>query len=80
MAAGFVTHVTFRLTAKNRDQLRNHTLAIEYGLPLLLSGDDFEFRPIWYLANATNDSTSRNRQPQCTRRVVFKAASMGVLT
>ena len=26
MAAGFVTHVTCRLTAKNRDQLRNPTL------------------------------------------------------
>ena len=24
--AGFITHVTCRLTAKNRDQLRNHTL------------------------------------------------------
>ena len=24
--AGFMTHVTCRLTAKNRDQLRNHTL------------------------------------------------------
>jgi len=26
MAAGFMTHVTCRLTAKNRDQLRNPTL------------------------------------------------------
>ena len=24
--AGFMTHVTCRLTAKNRDQLRNHTV------------------------------------------------------
>jgi len=24
--AVFMTHVTYRLTAKNRDQLRNHTL------------------------------------------------------
>jgi len=29
-----MTHVTCRLTAKNRDQLRNPTLVIEYGLPL----------------------------------------------
>ena len=34
--AGFMTHVTCRLTAKNRDQLRNLIrLAIEYGLPYL---------------------------------------------
>jgi len=33
--AGCMTHVTFRLTAKNRDQLRNPIRsAIEYGLPL----------------------------------------------
>jgi len=31
-----MTHVTCRLTAKNRDQLRNPTLLIEYGLPFLL--------------------------------------------
>ena len=32
---GFTTHVTCRLTAQNRDQLRNPTLGkIEYGLPL----------------------------------------------
>jgi len=31
-----MTHVTFRLTAKNQDQLRNSTLVIEYGLPLPL--------------------------------------------
>jgi len=30
-----MTHVTCRLTAKNRDQLRNPTLGIEYGLPFL---------------------------------------------
>ena len=29
-----MTHVTCRLTAKNRDQPRNPTLGIEYGLPL----------------------------------------------
>ena len=31
-----MTHVTCRLTAKNRDQLRNSTFGsvIEYGLPL----------------------------------------------
>ena len=29
-----MTHVTCRLTAKNRDQLRNLTSVIEYGLPL----------------------------------------------
>jgi len=30
-----MTRVTYRLTAKNRDQLRNHIRsAIEYGLPL----------------------------------------------
>jgi len=35
MAAGFMTHVTCRLTAKNRDQLRNPIRSvIEYGLPL----------------------------------------------
>jgi len=35
--AGFMTHVTCRLTAKNRDQLRNPVRSvIEYGLPLLL--------------------------------------------
>jgi len=28
MAAGFMTHVTCRLTAENRDQLRNPTLGI----------------------------------------------------
>jgi len=33
--AGFMTHVTCRLTAKNRDQLRNPIRSvIEYGLPL----------------------------------------------
>ena len=30
-----MTHVTCRLTAKNRDQLRDPTLGIEYGLPYL---------------------------------------------
>ena len=35
MAAGFMTHVTCRLTAKNRDQLRNPIRSVmEYGLPL----------------------------------------------
>jgi len=29
-----LTHATCRLTAKNRDQLRNPTIAIEYGLPV----------------------------------------------
>jgi len=29
-----MTHVTCRLTAKNRDQLRNRRSVIEYGLPL----------------------------------------------
>ena len=29
-----MTHVTCRLTAKNRDQLRNPTLSNEYGLPI----------------------------------------------
>ena len=29
-----MTHVTCRLTAKNRDQLRNSHSVIEYGLPL----------------------------------------------
>jgi len=29
-----MTHVTFRLTAKNRDLLRNLRSVIEYGLPL----------------------------------------------
>jgi len=31
---GFMTHVTCRLTTKNRDQLRNPSV-LEYGLPLL---------------------------------------------
>jgi len=32
-----MTHVTCRLTAKNRDQLRNSTLGIiEYGLPYII--------------------------------------------
>jgi len=30
-----MTHVTCRLTAKNRDELRNPTLGIEYGIPFL---------------------------------------------
>ena len=30
-----MTHVTCRLTAKNRDQLRNPSSVIEYGLPIL---------------------------------------------
>jgi len=30
-----MVHVTRRLTAKDRDQLRNPTLVIEYGLPFL---------------------------------------------
>jgi len=30
-----MTHVTFRLTAKNRDQLRTLLSVIEYGLPFL---------------------------------------------
>jgi len=29
-----MTYVTCRLTAKNRDQLRNPTLGIKYGIPL----------------------------------------------
>jgi len=38
MAAGFMTHVTCRLTAKNRDQLRNPTLGNrEYGHLYLFS-------------------------------------------
>ena len=37
MAAGFMTHVTCRLTTKNRDQLLNPRSVIEYGLPLLFS-------------------------------------------
>ena len=32
--ADFMTHITGRLTAKNRDQLRNPALVIEYRLPL----------------------------------------------
>ena len=32
--AGFTTHVTCRLTAKNRDQLRTVRWVIEYRLPL----------------------------------------------
>jgi len=31
--AGFLTHVTCRLTVMNRDQLRNPTLGNKYGLP-----------------------------------------------
>jgi len=32
-----MTHVTCRLTAKNRDQLRNPRSVIEYGLPFFTS-------------------------------------------
>ena len=31
-----MTHVTYRLTAKNRDQLRNPTLEYGLALPLLI--------------------------------------------
>jgi len=35
--AGFMTHVTCRLSAKNRDQLWKQRSVIEYGLSLQLS-------------------------------------------
>jgi len=35
MAAGFMTHVTCRLTAKNRDQLLNPRSVIEYPMGYL---------------------------------------------
>ena len=45
-----MTHVTCRLTAKNRDQLRNPTLSIEYGLPLPLP---FTFIKVFYSLQLT---------------------------
>jgi len=51
-----MTHVTCRLTAKNRDQLRNPCSVIEYGLPLPLREADTIF--------------AQDEQNTCLRRAV----------
>ena len=47
-----MTHVTCRLTAKNRDQLRNPTL--EYGLPFYTLPTTFGGSAVFYEISASN--------------------------
>ena len=60
-----MTHVTCRLTTKNQDQLRNPTLVIEYGLPLLYFVVDSEVGA----ACATGDGDEIMKHCPCYRVV-----------
>jgi len=53
-----MTLVNCRLTAKNRDQLRNPTLVIEYGLPLPSFFTSYQKHPAWPWAPTTGPSMS----------------------